>query len=182
MPIAFKEQYPNTRLINDCTEFGIERPSSLATQAATFSSYKNKNTVKVLIGIIPSGAIVFISPTYEGSISDKKLVERSGLLDKLEEGDEIMADKGFDIKDLLAPIGVKLNIPPFLSSSSQFSCEDVIRTKKIAKLRIHVERAIGRIKEFRILQSPICNTMWDSINEVIYVCTMLCNFSPPLVC
>ena len=182
MPVAFKEQYPNTRLVIDCTEFSIERPSSLVTQATTFSSYKNKNTVKVLIGIIPSGAIVFISSTYEGSISDKKLVEQSGLLDKLEVGDEIMADKGFDVQDLLAPLGVKLNIPPFLSSSTQFSCEDVMRTKKIAKLRIHVERTIGRIKEFRNLRSPICETMWDSINEIIYVCAMLCNFSPPLVC
>jgi len=40
-----------------------------------------------------------------------------------------MADKGFDIQDLLAPIGMKLNVPPFLSSDSQFSCEDVLRTK-----------------------------------------------------
>ena len=136
----------------------------------------------MLIGIIPSGAVVFVSPTYEGSISDKKLVEQSGLLDKLEVGDEIMADKGLDIQDLLAPLGMKLNIPPFLSSNSQFSSEDVMCTKKIAKLRIHVERAIGRIKEFRILRYPICATMWDSINEIIYVCAMLCNFSPPLVC
>jgi len=80
MPVAFQKQCPNTRLIIDCTEFGIERLSSLVTQAATFSSNKNKNTVKVLVGIIPSRAIVFISPTYEGSISDKKLVEQSGLL------------------------------------------------------------------------------------------------------
>ena len=130
MPESFKEQYPNTRLILDATEFGIERPSSLVSQAATFSAYKNKNTVKVLIGIIPSGAIVFVSPTYEGSISDKKLVERSNLLDLLEVGDEIMADKGFDIQDLLAPLGVKLNIPPFLNSGTQFSSDNVLRTKK----------------------------------------------------
>lgn len=182
MPQVFKEEYPNTRLIIDATEFGIERPSSLVSQAGIFSSYKNKNTVKVLIGIMPSGAIVFVSPTYEGSISDKKLVQVSGLLDKLEVGDEVMADKGFDIQDLLAPLGIRLNIPPFLSSNSQFSCEDVLKTKKIAKLRIHVERAIGHIKEFRILYSTIPATMWDSINELIYVCAMLCNFSPPLVC
>ena len=140
MPLAFKEQYPNTRLIIDATEFGIERPSSLVSQSCTFSSYKNKNTVKVLIGIIPSGLIAFVSPVYEGSISDKRLVQVSGLLDKLEIGDELMADKGFDIQDLLALLGVRLNIPPFLSSSTQFSCEDVLKTKKIAKLRIHVER------------------------------------------
>ena len=45
MPGSFKEQYPNTRLIIDATEFGIEHPSSLVSQAATFSAYKNKNTV-----------------------------------------------------------------------------------------------------------------------------------------
>jgi len=138
--------------------------------------------VKVLIGIIPSGTIVFVSPVYEGSISDKRLVQVSGLLDKPEIGDEIMADKGFDIQDLLVPLGVRLNIPPFLSSSTQFSCEDLFKTKKIAKLRIHVERAKLRFKEFQILHSPIPASMWDSINELVYVCIMLCNFSPPLVC
>ena len=96
---------------------------------------------------MPSGGIVFISPTYEGSISDKKLVEISGLLEKLEVGDEIMADKGFDIQDLLTPLGVRLNIPPFLKSASQFS-GDVLRTRKIAKLRIHVERSYQRIPYF----------------------------------
>jgi len=168
MPVAFKEQYPNTQLIIDATEFGIEHPSSLASQSCTFSSYKNKNTVEVLIGIIPSGTIVFVSPIYEGSISDKKLIQKSGLLEKLEIGDEIMADKGFDIQDLLVPLGVRLNIPPFLSSDTQFSCEDVVKTKKIAKLRIHVERAILRFKEFRILRSPIPASMWDSLNEFIH--------------
>ena len=74
MPEAYKEQYPNTRLlIIDATEFGIECPSSLACQVATFSAYKNKNMVKVLVGIIPGGTIVFVSLTYEGSISDKNL-------------------------------------------------------------------------------------------------------------
>jgi len=67
----------------------------------------------------------------------------SGVLHKLEIGDEIMADKAFDIKDLLAPLGVRLNIPTL---KTQFLCENVMKTKKIAKLRIHVERAIRRFK------------------------------------
>ena len=61
MPEAFKKDYPNTRIIIDATEFSIERPSSLVSQASTFSSYKNRNTIKVLIGITPSGAISFVS-------------------------------------------------------------------------------------------------------------------------
>ena len=97
IPETFKKEYPNTRVIIDATEFYVDCPSSLLSQACTFSAYKNKNTVKVLIGITPSGAVLFVSKCYEGSISDRKLVERSGLLEKLEPGDQIMADKGFQI-------------------------------------------------------------------------------------
>lgn len=146
------KHYPNTRIIIDATEFAVERPSSLVSQSSTFSLYKNKNTVKVLVDIMPSGAITFVLDCYEGSISDKKLVQISGLLEKLEPGDEIMADKGFLIQDILASLGVHSNVPPLMKSNSQMATEDVIKTKKIALLRIHVERAIGRIKEFHILQ------------------------------
>ena len=82
MPEVFKNEYPNTRLILDATELGVERSSSLLSQACTFSTYKNRNTVKVLVGITASGAVSFVSQAYEGSISDRKLVEVSGLLDK----------------------------------------------------------------------------------------------------
>ena len=182
MPEIFKKEYPNTRIIIDATEFAIERPSSLLNQSSTFSNYKNKNTVKALVGITPSGAISFVSESYEGSISDRRLVELSGLLQLLEPGDEVMADKGFLIQDLLAPIGVRLNVPPLLQSKSQMPTDDVVVTKKIAQLRVHVERAIGRVKELRILQTVLPSSMWDSINEIVYVCCMLTNFSPPLVC
>ena len=113
MPEIFKKDYPNTRIIIDATEFPIERPSSLMTQSCTFSTYKNRNTVKVLIGIMPSGAISFVLECYKESISDRKLVELSKLLEKLEPGDEIMADKGFQIQNILAPLGICLNVPPF---------------------------------------------------------------------
>ena len=182
MPEVFKREYPSTRIIIDATEFAIERPSSLLNQSSTFSNYKNRNTVKALIGVMPSGAISFVSESYEGSISDRRLVELSGLLQLLEPGDEVMADKGFLIQDLLAPMGVRLNVPPSLQSKSQMPTDDVLVTKKIAQLRVHVERAIGQVKEFRILQTLLPSTMWDSINEIIYVCCMLTNFSPPLVC
>ena len=182
MPDAFKALYPSTRLIIDATEFQIERPSSLSIQSSTFSSYKNCNTVKILVGIMPSGPICFLSPLFEGSVSDKQLVQESGLLEKLNEGDEIMADKGFMIQDMLAQHGVRLNIPPFLSGTSQLPQEEVFKTKKIAQLRVHVERAIGRVKYFRLLQSVLETSMWDILNEVVYVCCMLSNVGPPLVC
>ena len=80
---------------------------------------QNHNTYKVLIGISPSGAVIFVSKLYSGSISDKELTRQSGLLDLLERDNSLMADRGFDILEDLAPRGVRLNIPPFLSGKSQ---------------------------------------------------------------
>ena len=95
------------------------------------------------------GAITFISELYAGSISDREIAERSGILDlPFNEGDDVMADKGFTIEDLL-PLGVSLNIPPFLGQSQQIPAEDVVKTQVIASLGIHVERAINKIKNFQ---------------------------------
>ena len=43
-------------------------------------------------------------------------------------------NKGFQIQDLLAPLGLHLNIPPFLTSNAQMPVGDVILTRKIAHL------------------------------------------------
>ena len=105
----------------------------------TFSSYKKHNTYKALIGISPSGAIRFVSKLFPGSISDKQLTLKSGILDLSEPGDSVMADKGFNIEEYLIPLGVKLNIPPFLRGKTQFDNSELIQTRCIASLRIHVE-------------------------------------------
>jgi len=43
----------------------------------TYSSYKNDNTFKVIVGISPDGAVTFISSLYPGCISDKRLTHLS---------------------------------------------------------------------------------------------------------
>ena len=55
-----------------------------------------------------------------------------------------------NIKDLLEPIGVTLNIPPFLSDKAQINEEEVENTQSVASVRIHVETAISRIKMYKI--------------------------------
>ena len=68
----------------------------------TFSSYKNDNTFKGIVGISPNGVVIFVSSLFPGCISDKELTRCCGILDLLEAGDSVMADRGFDInKDLI---------------------------------------------------------------------------------
>ncbi|XP_065062453.1 uncharacterized protein LOC135689233 [Rhopilema esculentum] len=109
MPNCFKETYPSTRVIIDCTELYIERPSSLRSQNATYSNYKHYNTAKGLLGISPAGAVSFVSELYTGRTSDKNATRNSQLYGLLEKGDSVMADRGFDIESDL-PEGVGLNI------------------------------------------------------------------------
>ena len=49
-----------------------------------------------------------------------------------------MADRGFDVEEDLALLGVKLNIPPFLRGKAQLSAKEQVETQRIASLRIHV--------------------------------------------
>ncbi|GBM70437.1 hypothetical protein AVEN_154431-1, partial [Araneus ventricosus] len=77
---------------------------NLTVQQMTFSFYKNTNTLKGMIGIMPSGTNSFISLLYCGSISDKELFIKSQLKDLLEPNDVVMADKGFQIEQELQKI------------------------------------------------------------------------------
>ena len=142
------------------------------TSTNDFSSYKNHNTYKALIGISPSGAITFVSKLFPGSISDKQLTLKSGILDLLEPGDSVMADKGFDIEEYLIPLGVKLNIPPFLRGKTQFDHSELIQTRRIASLRIHVERAMERIKNFHIFDRTLPTTLTGIANRM-FLCVVL---------
>lgn len=47
----------------------------------------------MLVGISLSGAITFVSDLYPGSNSDRKLTLNSGVLQLLENGDSVMADR-----------------------------------------------------------------------------------------
>ena len=82
--------------------------------AQSYSHCKGTNTFKCLLGIAPHGAITFISSLYTGCMSDVEITKLCGLLDHLEPGDDVMADKGFTLWKVLAERGVTLNIPEFL--------------------------------------------------------------------
>ena len=180
MPNCFKATFPKTRVIIDCTEIYIETPSSCRSQSITFSNYKHHNTAKGLLGISPNGYPSFISSLYGGRTSDKKITKDCGILELLETGDQLMADRGFDIENDL-PDGVTLNIPAFLNGKEQLSLQEETTTRKIASVRVHVERAISRIKSFRILQQEVPIASAHNLDKIWTVCSYITLFmSPPI--
>jgi len=111
-----------------------------------------------------------------------ELTQVSGILQKLDgkDGISVMADRGFTIKDQLKEVNVELNIPPFLDGR-QLPADEVNCGRQIASLRIHVERTIGRIKQFAILQGNFPLSMVRQVNQIVCVCAWLTNFQPALI-
>ena len=62
-----------------------------------------------------------------------------------------MADTGFPIQEDLMLHQAELEIPPAAQGNRQLTRNKVKKTKVVANLRIHVERAINRLKDFQIL-------------------------------
>lgn len=191
MPATFKSNFGNkVAVIMDCFEVFIDRPSSLIARAMTWSTYKHHNTVKFLIGITPQGVISFISSAWCGRVSDKHLTEHSDFLKNLLPGDIVLADRGFDIADSVGYYGASLKLPAFTRGKNQLLATDVEETRKIANVRIHVERVIGLVRrKYTILQSTlpvelISAKSGDSrapVDKIATVCCALTNLSDSII-
>ena len=117
-----------------------------------------------------------VSSCYGGRASDIFIVRNSGFLNMIESYDEIMADRGFKIREDLA----KLCIPPSCASSMQMLPHDVRETSNITNVRIYVEQAIGRLKVFLLLNNELPISLLPLADDIVRVCCALCNLLPPL--
>ena len=135
------------------------------------------------MGIAPSGVVIFASQLYDGSISDKEIVNKSGFLKKKlwNDDDSVMADRGFTRHDEIARVGVLLNITAFLGGRDYLTKAEVKASQTIASVRIHVERATQRIKTYSIIRNEILLTLHGSINQIWTVISLLTNLAPPLI-
>ena len=103
----------------------------------TFSDYKSCNTMKALICITPDGYISFVSHLFTGSKSDNEITMDSGILDCCQQGNALMADKGFTIPETeLQWRGITMIHPSFFSAAEHASKEKVLHTVEVANERI----------------------------------------------
>ena len=163
-PSSFS-QYGSCCIVIDCTDIEVAAPGLMSQQSATYSSYRGMHSFKVIVGVAPNAVITYVSKLFPGSISDKAIVQESGLLKNLTPGDMILADI--------------VNIPPFLNKGA-FTESETRATKAIARCRIHVERANARLKDFRIL-SFIPSYLCCYADVLFQLCAALVNLQFPLI-
>ena len=153
--------------------------------------------LKFLIGISPSGFITIVSDSNGDRTSDVYICKDSNFYDLLEREDEIMVDRGFQINEEFLQRFCQLNVAPGARVKSQMTSIECKRTKKVANLRTHVERAINRIKAYRILKSYLPITMLSHaddivrtcvddivgtcVDDIVRTCAALCNLKPLVI-
>ena len=123
-------------------------------------------------------------------MSDKHLTENCGLLSNLQPGDQVLADRGFTVQDSIGLYCAEIKVPPFTKGKKQLSRCEVDKARQLSRVRIHVERVIGILRQkYTILQStlPINMIMCDDttetsmIDRIVVICCALCNFCDPVV-
>ena len=184
-PYNFFQLFPNTRIVLDATEIPIEKPTNINAQRMTFSVYKNRNTLKILVGVSPRGQVTYISECYGGSTSDRQIIERSNLVTHCEslfdKKDAIMADRGIMVQDLFSHMDVHVNTPTTMKGRNQLPSAIVAHDRRIASKRIHVERIIGLAKTYKILTTPLPSEKAELANRIIKLCFYLVNFKECIV-
>ena len=117
---------------------------------------------------------------FPGRISDREILSKCDFLSLVERGGKYLADKEFDVHDLIALKGATLYISPKRQSvkDHQFTKEECYQTMVIANLRIHVERVICRIKGWHIFDQAIPLSMHGCINQLYMDCMLLVSKLP----
>ena len=196
VPPIFKQHFPKLTCIIDCFEIFINRPANLKAWTQVYSNYKKHSTVKYLFFCSPLGAINFLSNGWGGRATDTYIVRISGFISNKFHcpGDQVLADWGFPLQDDFASsCSAEFIIPAFTKGKKQLSAKEVETTRKIASIRIHIERVIGLVKNsYHILDGPIPITLVKSMSNELYkqtptidklvaVCACLCNLSTSIV-
>ena len=106
------------------------------------------------------------------------------------EGALVLADRGFLVEAQLALRNVKLLIPAFTKGRTQLSRYDTESTRQLARVRNHVEGAIGDMKTWKILSSTLPyhlikragnNSDWTTADKILKVIAALVNCRDHLV-
>ena len=122
----------------------------------------------------------FLSKLYSGSISDKEIVKANGFLGKLQSGDAVMADNGFNIQDYLALHETVLIAPPVMRKNNVSALASTA-TRHVATARVHIEHIIKRVKSFTFLSGVIPLTCKPYISSAVTVCAILVNLQPSII-
>lgn len=143
----FQRKYPEIKdIFIDGTERPIQRPKNGKRQKKNYSGKKKAHTRKNVVVSSESRKIIVLTPTKPGKIHDKKVLDKSGIENKIPKNITRWFDTGF--------IGANSDIvmmPKKKPKGKELTQEEKQENKTISGIRILSEHAINGPKRFRII-------------------------------
>lgn len=173
-PLSNRGLFAGIHLIVDGTVCPINRPSNTEDMLYHLSGKHKSVCIKYEVGVnVVTGEIVWVGGPIGGSVHDMLLLRMGGLLDRMEPGEKMLADKGYVGEDesdkILTPTKRDRGM-----EERDLPVEVQLRNRKIQNVRVLVEHSIGRIKRFSILRDRFRNVL-EMHGMVFRVCCKLTN-------
>lgn len=168
LPECF-QSFKQTRVILSRTRIETERKRCAQCDRKPVNG--GKEAMSFVLGVAPSGLIIFKSNAFEAQTCDDSIFIQTDLLKHLNPAKEaIMTDKSLDLVDECMRRNITLIKAPKLVKNRNLSKTDVDLMKNISAARIHVDRSLRRFKTYKILQTKI---LWRISPHVDDICTII---------
>ena len=155
---------------HDGTERPIGRPTDDEDQKHYYSGKKKDHTIKNVLIVDETGAICFLSDTYEGKTHDKRIADEAHY--QLPDGSILAQDSGF--QGFTMP-GVSILQPKKKPPRGTLTDEEKEENQWIARIRSLIEHSIGGVKIYRIIHDTIRHWCPWIRDTVMHICCGLYN-------
>lgn len=140
---------PELVVVIDSFEQKVQRPAQAAARHALYSGKKKAHTLKSQVSVDEqTGKLVDVSDSQPGPMADVKLVEQSGVLQRLPPGVGAIGDCGYQGIHDLPPLAYSPHKKPRGTARPP---EDVAYNTAFSRRRIIVENSIGRMRRYQAI-------------------------------
>ncbi|CAG2200869.1 unnamed protein product [Mytilus edulis] len=190
VPRHFHQNFPSTFVLlkRIKSKFSRKRTGLILAACQEMWLLRNQKTRHGILAVDPRGSVIGCSDWFEGNLSDSDLFENCGLKrqlvtlmnnGKLDNGDGILCE-GLDIEKDINEIGLKLNNVAFMKCDISDQLKTMLQTQHVQNHKILVDKAVNRLKKFRIISQTVPTSLSASCDKIFQVTAFLTNFQPPL--
>ncbi|XP_014234424.1 uncharacterized protein LOC106657409 [Trichogramma pretiosum] len=177
---ACYHNYKQTRLVLHCTEMQVVKQRCTSCRELLVANNKEYESIKLVLGIAPSGLIIFKSNTYDTQDENESIFTKIKILTYLDPAhDAILDDKTLDITNECSKWNISLVKLPTMEKNNMYNTTDVELIKNIAIGRLHVDRTLHRFKTFKITQKKLSWRALPCIDEICTVIAAIINLKNP---
>jgi hypothetical protein len=157
-------------LLHDGTEREIPRPQDDEAQELKYSGKKKRHTVKNAVIISCCCIVLYVSPTFDGRVHDKKIADTAYSIPR---GFTLVQDTGYQG---YRPEGVTVVQPVKKPKGKKLTAQQKQSNRMISSFRVRVEHAIGSIKRYRTVKDECRLRRNLFVEKVFTTCAALHNF------